>query len=413
MNPDLPIRRMDHILPSNATEWERNLASQVERLLGMSIPIEDLWNPHKCPVEFLPYLAWSVSADVWSTDWPEHRKRSVIADSLKLHGIKGTLASYEEHAKMVDSEVLRAVTPPGSFFLSAGLSPEERERLMLVMPQIRIYRNAIRSYAGKRMFLSGGRRGTLGSRFIVHSNAHLRSKPRIVFAENNVEREIAVEEVVGIIPNVGRSLYERALLQRPRRKGVMYLGTRSANWSFWTTLDHNRSVATFRRVSGSPSILRYGMQPVSIDPEPFFVQAKGGRTFFLGQQPRKRFLGRTDANNRIYERIVIWDPDLVPRRRGASHFGVSRFGVSPFSAELTVSIPGKRPKRAFGIQNGYLGQFFVVSDQKKYHETFRALRAARATRDKVLINTTTYRPPSAGQLIVAGTPMIAGRLLRS
>ncbi|WP_218789976.1 phage tail protein I, partial [Klebsiella pneumoniae] len=25
----------------------------------------DLWNPWKCPVKFLPYLAWAFSVDRW------------------------------------------------------------------------------------------------------------------------------------------------------------------------------------------------------------------------------------------------------------------------------------------------------------------------------------------------------------
>ena len=58
-------RLMDHILAPNATLYERTLASQVDRLLSLDTErLRRLWDPYRCHIDDLPYLAWSFSADI-------------------------------------------------------------------------------------------------------------------------------------------------------------------------------------------------------------------------------------------------------------------------------------------------------------------------------------------------------------
>jgi len=402
-------RVMANILPSNATKYERTLASQVERLLKLGIPINDLWNPKKCPIEMLPYLAWALSVDIWNDDWPEHKKRRIVAESVKNHRLKGTLAGFEAYAEMADSEIIRAITPPGRLILSGGMTDAQRDQLQRLMPQIRIYRRSLRAKARRRIYLSARSYSVLSNRFVGDSQASERTKPRITLYEAGTENPISIEEVVGIIPSVGRAFYERALLRRPRRRGVAYCGKVG---SHFTALNHHRSVAAFRRTAGATRTIRYGMAPANVDPEPFFTPSKAGRSMFFGRKLRDRFFCDTRSDTRVFERITIWDPDLVPTRRGASYLGVSRFGVKPFTAELVVHIPKKRHPKSLRV-GGHVGQYLITSDNKKYHQTLQALRAAKSVRDTIFVNTKTFRSPEAGTLIVAGTPMIAGRLLRS
>lgn len=78
------------ILPSNLPEFEHQLEALEQRITDLEVPIEDLWNPHTCPVSTLPYLAWAVSVDVWKSEWSDSLKRQVIAAAPELHRIKGT-----------------------------------------------------------------------------------------------------------------------------------------------------------------------------------------------------------------------------------------------------------------------------------------------------------------------------------
>jgi phage tail P2-like protein len=404
------IPASDHLLPIEvATPLEQALAAVGTRTDAICIDWQAFLDPMRTPVEFLPLLAHAFSVDIWNPKWPEHKQRRVVADAVYHHRIKGTLAGLEAYAAIVDSEVIRAITPPGTFFLSGGMSEDQRAALADRMPQIRIYRRAVRASAGQRMFLSARAYSAIGGSFVADSRAGERTQPRITFMEDGLEQPINVEEITDIIPGLGYALYERALLRRKRRPGVAYCGR---PLRFLVRLDHSRSLASFRRTDGAPSVMRYGMRPASVQPEAVYQRGAAGRAFFFGRPLYRRFWSNTQSDTRVYERIVIWDPDLVPRRRGASYLGVSRFGVAPYTGELVVHIPSKRPRRAL-LVGGYLGMFLAASSGEKYRETLRALRAAKAVRDRIYVNTTTFRSPQAGQLIVAGTPVIAGRLLRS
>lgn len=397
------------MLPSNATAYERALVAGM-LASALPAPIADLWDPVRCPLPLLPYLAWAFSVDVWDEGWPEHKKRSTVARAFDLHRLKGTLAGLEAFADLAGGEVLRAVVPPGKFFLSAGLGDAERRSLLERMPQIRIYKEPLRAPVGPRLFFSlGAVRSGIGRRCLANGGAAIRALPRIVWAEKGNERPITVEEIAMTVPGIGRALVERALVRRRRWPGVTYLGGPLRGLA---TTDSDKRIATFMRIAGAPSFISYGLRPVSIDPERASLPGRKRKAFFLGDIPRGRFFADAYPEARVFERIVIWDPDYVPQRRGASFLGVSRFGMPAFSADLTVSIAGSRRRKAFGMR-GYVGGFLCASSRDRYDAVLRALRSAKAARDQIQVNTTTYRSPLAGNLIIAGTPFIAGRLLRS
>lgn len=92
----------DHLLPPNATEEEKAIASALSRLSDVPVPIRQLWNPDTCPVEMLPWLAWAVSVDVWDARWPEARKRQVIKAAITVHRHKGTPFALEEAFRAIN-----------------------------------------------------------------------------------------------------------------------------------------------------------------------------------------------------------------------------------------------------------------------------------------------------------------------
>ena len=86
---------MTDLLPPSATGQERALVSVSELLENLPVIYRQLWNPDNCPVELLPYLAWSFSLDSWNDDWPEHIKRQAVRDGLYHHRIKGSRKAVE------------------------------------------------------------------------------------------------------------------------------------------------------------------------------------------------------------------------------------------------------------------------------------------------------------------------------
>ncbi|MGL4755188.1 MAG: phage tail protein I [Aeromonadaceae bacterium] len=83
------------LLPYCSSGLERDLDAALSHIETIEIPIRDLWNPWKCPLEMLPYLAWALSVDQWESAWSEDVKRRVIAASLDVHRIKGTRPAIE------------------------------------------------------------------------------------------------------------------------------------------------------------------------------------------------------------------------------------------------------------------------------------------------------------------------------
>lgn len=85
------------LLPFNATSQEKSIeAAATPRISAIPVPVRDVWNPQTCPVALLPWLAWALSVTEWDSSWPEQTKRAVIATSIAVNRIKGTVASVEQ-----------------------------------------------------------------------------------------------------------------------------------------------------------------------------------------------------------------------------------------------------------------------------------------------------------------------------
>jgi len=85
---------MNKLLPPNTTATERVIDAATQRTTeSVPVPIRNIWNPDHCPVELLPWLAWTMSIDYWRSEWPEDVKRKMIRESITVHRHKGTLGS--------------------------------------------------------------------------------------------------------------------------------------------------------------------------------------------------------------------------------------------------------------------------------------------------------------------------------
>ncbi|CAI1147782.1 phage tail protein I [Serratia ficaria] len=134
---------MSDLLPPGSSELERRAAQACAQAIGLDVPLRDLWNPARCPVKFLPYLAWSFSVDRWDENWPEAEKRRAVSDAFYIHRRKGTVAAIRRVIEnmgysMSIEEWWQVADPAGTFRLSidvndVGITEElvgELERLI-------------------------------------------------------------------------------------------------------------------------------------------------------------------------------------------------------------------------------------------------------------------------------------------
>lgn len=82
------------LLPPNATDLERALEAVLgQRIDDIRVPLRDLWSAENCPEHLLPWLAWALSIDQWSPDWPLHIRRARVAAAIAIQRIKGSAKS--------------------------------------------------------------------------------------------------------------------------------------------------------------------------------------------------------------------------------------------------------------------------------------------------------------------------------
>ena len=80
----------DSLLPPNASDLELAVEKVLSRTEQIPVTIDTLWDPETAPENTLPWLAWALSVDEWSSAWSVATKRRVVANSVELHRKKGT-----------------------------------------------------------------------------------------------------------------------------------------------------------------------------------------------------------------------------------------------------------------------------------------------------------------------------------
>ncbi len=115
-------------LPGNSGPFERAAA------WGMSdelpIPYAEIMDPYRTPARFLPWLAAHHSVDLWFDDWPDARKREMIAQcagvstlypASPLAALKGTLAGLRRYLAFVDAEIVDRIAHPDRFTMGRAM----------------------------------------------------------------------------------------------------------------------------------------------------------------------------------------------------------------------------------------------------------------------------------------------------
>ncbi|MEL5679776.1 phage tail protein I [Serratia nevei] len=134
---------MNSLLPPGSSPLERRAAEACTAVSDLNVPLRDLWNPDKCPIVFLPYLAWAFSVDRWDEKWTEAEKRKAVKDAFYIHRRKGTVAAIKRVIEnmgytMTIAEWWEVADPAGTFrltidVLEVGITEEivnELERLI-------------------------------------------------------------------------------------------------------------------------------------------------------------------------------------------------------------------------------------------------------------------------------------------
>ncbi len=383
------------LLPPVATAFER--AVDAVDQLRHAQPVELLpasFDPATCPAPLLGYLAFHLSIDLWDEAWPEAKKRLVCANAIPLHRSKTTLAGIAAHVALVGSEVRGAVRPPASGFWKSAITAEARAAYLAALPQVRLYPFSHHGIARRRWFLSSraARRGWQGSNL---ARAWLRTSrgddllgTRASFWQAGVDRTIDVVEADGAVT---------ALLPAIRPN-------RSWHGHHFGWLRASRALADIVAFRPDPAAAAYalsrGAPPVAIAPVRIFPRriAPRHRSFF--GRPL-RYLQPSAAPRLVYDRFSVADKSIsIARRPVRAWHGHGRYGIAPYTAELSIVVPMRRPRLTF---NRWHGRGFTrTADFTPVARTIEAVRAAKAARDTILIDTASHAPAAFAPGLVFG-----------
>lgn len=115
------------LIATGSSVLEQRAAEACAVISDLSVPLRDLWNPWRCPVKFLPYLAWAFSVDRWEETWSETEKRRAVSDAFWIHQRKGTVAAVRRVIEtlgysMTLQEWWEVADPAGTFRLEIELN---------------------------------------------------------------------------------------------------------------------------------------------------------------------------------------------------------------------------------------------------------------------------------------------------
>ncbi|MEL5266045.1 phage tail protein I [Serratia marcescens] len=118
---------MNSLLPPGSSQLERRAAEACADISDLNVPLRDLWNPARCPVKFLPYLAWAFSVDRWDEKWTATEKRKAVTDAFYIHRRKGTIAAIRRVIEamgfsMSIAEWWEVADPRGTFRLTIDVN---------------------------------------------------------------------------------------------------------------------------------------------------------------------------------------------------------------------------------------------------------------------------------------------------
>lgn len=136
---------MSDLLPINATPAEHAIDDTIARFDAVPVPPRTVWNADTCANDLLPWLAWAVSVDEWSTTWTDQQKREAIKRSVLVHRYKGTIGAVREAVAALGVDCLVqewfAQDPPGEPYTfrlvldaqQAGITQQQLAKLVDVV----------------------------------------------------------------------------------------------------------------------------------------------------------------------------------------------------------------------------------------------------------------------------------------
>lgn len=391
------------LLPRNATGFEKAVSLAASK--GVDLPaqlVSDVTDPWLCPVGLLPFLALERSVDLWDPDWPEERKRWVIAEQARLHRLKTTEAGFRAHLALVGSNLVRTLTPRSDFFAAPAFGDEDRKEWVRQFPEIRIRTFAqdgfdrVTGLSGPADHVDAYLSALDGPTFFADDglNPGEALGRRAILHRHGAEIELLWSEVT---TGDGR-FFEQIIL--PGEAGGLWFADDVPSQGFLDDPDTPNRIISFaaapeETIGGfAYNLVRPSLTPITTWPERVTLDATDEVSLFANDVPIDLvWLVESRARFRVYDSIRLFDMDPATQLPLSTDFVDSaRFRLDPYTAELTVRISGRKPEAALE----YVDDHLVEDDSLGLLNAVDAVRVAQAARDTLYLNSNAHSPVRFG-----------------
>ena len=404
------------LLPPNRTAFEEAFDLTGARAGELAVDVPNLVRPYEVSSAYLAWLAWGLSVDLWDQTWPEEKNRSLAARALTMHARKGTQAAIAEYIKVMGGEARRFIVPPAKTFLMSGYSASEREAFLARFPQLRVYPYVARGSYRFAHFTSaafGRPKAFLDASHVQDVRTWARYVRTAKLWDRGEETSLTIRAVTA--EGVGKfyaANYDEVILAPKPTKAIHLNAPPTARAYLVDDLGVAQRVVripreanyTYRLAQETYTTTYPNADLVDVRPQSI-AEIHSGQPTALYATKRQfiagRFLPPSVAWRYIYERWHIHDPDRIPDVRVRStHIGQTRLGMPPYHAEVRTRISGKQAPRTAGL---FVHGYVLAGTRKPVTDVCEAVRAAKSLRDKILLDTKTYRLPRAGDRLKLGT----------
>lgn len=391
------------LLPRNATEFER--AVSLASAKGADLPaylVSDVTDPWACPSELLPFLALERSVDLWDPEWPDARKRWVIAEQARLHRLKTTEAGFRAYLSLVGADLVRTITPRSDFFAAPAFGDDDRREWVRQFPEIRIRTFAkegfdrVSAMSGPADHADAYLGATDGPAFFADDGLNpgeALGRQAILYREG-VEVSLLWSEV----PTGDGRYFEQIIL--PGEAGGLWFADDVASQGFLDDPDTPNRIISFAAAPDEViggyayNLVRPSLTPVTTWPERVTAEATDDVSLFADDVPIDLvWLVEPRARFRIYDSIRLFDMERATQLPVSTDFiDSARFRLDPYTAELTVRIEGHKPEAALEFVDDHL----VEDNTLGLLNAVDAVRISQSVRDTIYLNSKAHSPVRFG-----------------
>lgn len=398
------------LLPDNRTAFEEAVDLTGADALALRDGLRELVKPFDIPSAHLPWLSWGLSVDLWRDAWPEEKRRVQTARSLPFHAIKGTQTAIAQALEVMGVEARRFIVPPAKTYMTQALTDEERAAYLDRFAQLRVYPFVARGVSGRNTRYLSAPDGP-GTAFAGPNNPVSASGTKYVRTatvyDQGEEKTITIRTVTPETVGSFEAIEYDEVVLGPKPTAAIHLNAppKATAYLIDDFSVRSRMIRIPRAESYSYRLGREQYTTVLpdgdlIDVRPQMIAEEHDaqkRSVFPGGDAQ-RVLGaclpETISWQYLFERWHIHDPDrALDERRRSTHLGYTRLGMPAYHAEVLTRIKGRRhPRTAGAFVNGHM----VAASREPITDAREAVMVSKSLRDKVLINTKTYRLPRAG-----------------